>query len=96
MTSTDPRARVVAARRARRRQIKRLRLAVAAAAVTIFIAAWAGIGVRMAAGKDPALSAASKPAVTQAADRSNASRGARSASPAAVVTSPAPVVTRQS
>jgi uncharacterized membrane protein YgcG len=69
-------------RRARRRSI---RIRVAALAVTMFIAAWAVIGVQMATGHDPALAASTKRdtvAVEQTATTSAKSAAAKRASAA--------------
>jgi hypothetical protein len=66
----DARSRIAAARDKRRLQVHRLRMAVIAVAAALFIAAWAGIGAQMAAGRDPALGSGSSAVVTQSADPS--------------------------
>jgi hypothetical protein len=66
--SPDPRQHAAAARRARAAQIHTLRLRVAAIAVTLFIGAWAIIGVQLVTGHDPALANDVAPVAAQASD----------------------------
>jgi cytoskeletal protein RodZ len=66
--STDPRQRATAARQARERRIHELRRRVAAVAVAVFVAAWAGIFLQLVSGHDPALAHDLSPVATQSAD----------------------------
>jgi hypothetical protein len=65
----DPRQRAAAARRTRRQRIHAVRLRVATIAVTLFIAAWAGIFVQLVSGRDPALAKDPAPIATQSGTR---------------------------
>jgi len=91
---------LAAAHAARRRaRLVRIRKAVAAVSVCLFIALFSGIYVQMALGHDPAL--ATKAAVTKHATKSTATSGASSTEPsesAGDTTSqqPTPVTTSQS
>lgn len=70
MTERPPEAesRTAGARAKRRAQIHALRLRVAVLAVSIFIAAWATVFVRLVEGHDPALASTSGTVVMQSAD----------------------------
>ena len=87
----------------RRERTQTLRRRVAALAVAIFVAAWAGIFVQLVGGRDPALaSRASSRVVSQAIQQSSTadvSESGQQPSPAPASgqqPSPAPVTTRQS
>jgi hypothetical protein len=58
---------------ARRARVRRIRRAVTAAAVTVFIALFATIYIQMAAGKDPALSTSTSTAQVSSTSTSSSS-----------------------
>jgi len=107
----QPHPRAAAARAARRGQINALRTRVAVLAVSVFIAAWGVVFVRLVEGHDPALASTSGAVITQSADpdvteddgiTSASSSSSSGSSPSAAaggdgaVADPAPVTTRQS
>jgi cytoskeletal protein RodZ len=69
----DPPSRAAAALAARRGQLHALRMRVAVFSVSIFIAAWAVVFVRLVEGHDPALASTSGTVVMQSADPDAAS-----------------------
>jgi hypothetical protein len=86
---------------ARRRRVLRIRQAVAAAALSVFIALFSTVYVQMAAGKDPVLAAQGTTAGTTGSAASGTSTSAETGSaddgvPTETATEPAPVTTTQS
>jgi hypothetical protein len=65
--TVDPRQLAADKRRAREERIHRLRMRIAAGAVALFVAAWAGLYVQLVSGNDPALAGDVTP-VSQSAD----------------------------
>ncbi len=97
MPELAPQRRAVAqaARAARRKQIHSLRMRVAALAVSVFVAVWATVFVRLVEGHDPALASTSGAVVTQSADPEVTTEDA-SESADETAGAPTAVTTRQS
>lgn len=90
----DPASRAAIALAARRRQIHTLRLPVTVLALSIFLAAWATVFVRLGEGHDPALASTAATVLTPSADPEAASDDTTNSDTAAAA--PATVTTRQS
>jgi hypothetical protein len=81
---------------ARRRRVQRIRRTVTAAAVAVFLALFATIYIQMAAGRDPALNAATASTATASNGPSSSDTTSSSAGTSSQDTTSAPMTTQQS